>query len=124
MAPLEQLTYSADVSRIGDFHAPWWRVTNTGCPAQVDAAVRELAARIDRELDPYPHGWCWHLLEIRHYDGVLIEHFTGPVRASEITRQLRGTASRAGRIAMLDISNRRRSSARQTTDNPPSHPLP
>ncbi|WP_216892080.1 hypothetical protein [Nocardia alni] len=99
----EQITYTVEVSRAGDFYAPWWRIGNMGSPAQVAAALRELAVRIDRELDPYPNGWCRHRYEMHDYDGVLLEHFTGPVRLCEITLKLRAAATRAERVTLLDL---------------------
>jgi hypothetical protein len=99
---IEQLSYVVEVSQTGNFHVPWWRVGNTGSPVQVIAALRELAARIDRELDPYPYGWSRFTYEIHDYDGVLIEHFCGPLRTCEMTRQLRDLAVRIGRVAPLN----------------------
>ncbi|MEV0247517.1 hypothetical protein AB0H76_13070 [Nocardia sp. NPDC050712] len=95
-----QLTYSVQISVPGAYESCWWQVSNSGSPAQVAAAMNELAARLARDLH-YPIRRDRRLrslfrCELRTPDGVMIECPQGPAPIHHLPAVLRGLALSVG----------------------------
>ncbi|MEU8899892.1 hypothetical protein [Nocardia sp. NPDC048505] len=91
-----QLIYIVEINRGGKLFECWWQVGNSGSPAQVAAALDELAHRTQRDLpepsalDPQHRYWlryhvCWP-------DGVVLDSFEGRRTPYLIPAELRGLA--------------------------------
>ncbi|MEV0248240.1 hypothetical protein AB0H76_16715 [Nocardia sp. NPDC050712] len=91
-----QLIYMVEITRAGELLECWWHIGNSGSPAQVAAALDELAHRTQRDLpapgadDAQERYWlrylvCWP-------DGVILDSFEGHRTPYLIPSELRGLA--------------------------------
>lgn len=89
----ELLTYQVAISRPDNYGETWWRVGNAGTPAQVAAALTELAVRC--ALEPTPAtGRCWFVCDVRFADDAQVDYFVGAISTTHLGDQLRGAAAR------------------------------
>ncbi|WP_194820218.1 hypothetical protein [Nocardia sp. XZ_19_385] len=91
-----RLTYTVEISAPGRYAHRWWQVSNVGNPAQVAAALTELAARLERDLH-YPARRdrrlrSWFRCELCGPDGLVLECPEGPAAARHLPGVLRGLA--------------------------------
>jgi hypothetical protein len=110
----ELLTYQVTISEPDSVGRAWWQVGNTGTPAQVAAALSELAARCGRELARSGSAALhWYVCDVRDGGGVQLEYFVGAVRATHLPGCLDEVAART-----LELTPARRRSG------PACHRLP
>ncbi|WP_194818024.1 hypothetical protein [Nocardia sp. XZ_19_385] len=92
-----QLIYRVEITRAGALsESAWWQVGNTGSPAQVAAALDELAHRAQRDL-PAPTAdddqeRCWMRYRVWWPDGVVLDSFEGRRTPCLVPAELRGLA--------------------------------
>ncbi|MFG1793402.1 hypothetical protein [Nocardia sp. NPDC049149] len=87
------LRYLVEISE-GDRLSPvWWQVANTGGPAQVAAALKEMAVRLELDLLYHPsEGRCWYRYSVSWSDGAILEGFEGEIDPTVIPDDLRALA--------------------------------
>ncbi|AVH23543.1 hypothetical protein [Nocardia cyriacigeorgica] len=89
MSVRDELRYRIEISEPGRLEQSWWRIENTGTPAQVCAALTELAARLCRDLldstvGTRVHRLCWYGYRVEGADGMVLAHAEDMVRACEL----------------------------------------
>ncbi|MEU2252492.1 hypothetical protein [Nocardia xishanensis] len=92
--PSSELTYVVEISLPGRLDEQWWRVSNTGTPAQTAAALSELATRIYRDLlgpgaGGLHRGRCWYHCLVCGPDGAVLDEVEGLVQAFLLSGELR-----------------------------------
>jgi hypothetical protein len=91
----ELLTYQVTISQLDSVSRAWWQIGNVGTPAQVAAALSELAGRCAREPTAQSSAARrWYVCDVRTSDGVPLDYFVGVVRATHLPERLRDVVAR------------------------------
>lgn len=82
----------------------WWQVANAGWAAEVSAALKEMAVRLELDLPYHPsERWCWYRYEVRWPDGAILEGFEGAVEPDVIADDLRALARAVIAVSVRDL---------------------